>query len=103
MTIKRFLLIGFELVMWFCRDENNGATMMESPSSSVWKESWVAIKDVTKLRTFQIIVLQGIVGSVPWNAMLFWTMWFELIGIHPNQTYIFFISNIKHEPTIYSI
>ncbi|AEC06783.1 Major facilitator superfamily protein [Arabidopsis thaliana] len=67
------------------RDENNGGTMMESPSSSVWKESWVAIKDVTKLRTFQIIVLQGIVGSVPWNAMLFWTMWFELIGFDHNQ------------------
>lgn len=45
-------------------------------------ESWVAIKDVTKLRTFQIIVFQGIIGSVPWNAMVFWTMWFELIGMH---------------------
>lgn len=49
--------------------------------SSVWTESWVAIKDVTKLRTFQVIVLQGIVGSVPWTAMVFFTMWFELIGM----------------------
>ncbi|EFH60402.1 hypothetical protein ARALYDRAFT_900245 [Arabidopsis lyrata subsp. lyrata] len=49
--------------------------------SSVWMESWVAIKDVTKLRTFQVIVVQGIVGSVPWTAMIFFTMWFELIGM----------------------
>jgi hypothetical protein len=33
-----------------------------------------------KVRTFQIIVLQGIVGSLPWTAVVFFTMWFELIG-----------------------
>jgi hypothetical protein len=33
-----------------------------------------------KVRTFQIIVLQGIVGSLPWAAVVFFTMWFELIG-----------------------
>ncbi|VVA99509.1 unnamed protein product [Arabis nemorensis] len=54
--------------------------------SSVTMESWVAIKDVTKIRTFQIILLQGIVGLVPWNAMVFWTMWFELIGFDHNKT-----------------
>lgn len=73
--------------MRFCRDEimfikgkNYDVATMEV-MTSVWKESWVAIKDVTKLQTFQIIVLQGIVGLVAWNAMVFWTMWFELIGI----------------------
>ncbi|KFK40252.1 hypothetical protein AALP_AA3G350000 [Arabis alpina] len=60
-------------------------TTMET-MSSVWMESWVAIKDVTKIRTFQIIVLQGIVGLVPWNAMVFFTMWFELIGFDHNKT-----------------
>ncbi|XP_018438811.1 putative glycerol-3-phosphate transporter 5 [Raphanus sativus] len=67
------------------RDENNAAVATKESSNSVWMESWVAIKDVTKLRTFQIIVLQGIIGSVPWNAMVFWTMWFELIGFDHNQ------------------
>ncbi|KAL1215982.1 putative sphingolipid transporter spinster-like protein [Cardamine amara subsp. amara] len=70
------------------RDENNDATGMESSSSLAWKDSWVAIKDVAKLRTFQIIVFQGIIGSVPWNAMVFWTMWFELIGFDHNQAAI---------------
>lgn len=50
-------------------------------SSSAWSDSWVAMKSVMKVRTFQIIALQGIVGSFPWTAMVFLTMWFELIGM----------------------
>ncbi|CAG7886142.1 unnamed protein product [Brassica rapa] len=53
---------------------------------SVWNDSWAATKSVVKVRTFQIIVLQGIVGSLPWTAMVFFTMWFELIGFDHNQT-----------------
>ncbi|KAD4888413.1 hypothetical protein E3N88_20486 [Mikania micrantha] len=49
-------------------------------SGSVWAESWTAMKAVMKVQTFQIIVLQGLVGSLPWTAMVFFTMWFELIG-----------------------
>ncbi|KAH9302991.1 hypothetical protein KI387_014574 [Taxus chinensis] len=45
-----------------------------------WKDSWMAMRAVVKVKTFQIIVLQGIVGSLPWTAMVFFTMWFELIG-----------------------
>ncbi|KVH92325.1 Major facilitator superfamily, partial [Cynara cardunculus var. scolymus] len=49
-------------------------------SGSIWTESWIATKAVMKVQTFQIIVLQGLVGSLPWTAMVFFTMWFELIG-----------------------
>lgn len=35
-----------------------------------------------KVQTFQIIVLQGIIGSLPWTAIVFFTMWFELIGVY---------------------
>ncbi|KAI3726474.1 hypothetical protein L1987_66271 [Smallanthus sonchifolius] len=52
----------------------------DSGSVSVWAESWTAMKVVMRVRTFQIIVLQGLVGSLPWTAMVFFTMWFELIG-----------------------
>lgn len=51
-----------------------------SHAKSVLMESWIAMKAVMKVRTFQIIVLQGIIGSLPWTAMVFFTMWFELIG-----------------------
>ncbi|CAH2076369.1 unnamed protein product [Thlaspi arvense] len=54
--------------------------------TSVWNDSWTATKSVVKVRTFQVIVLQGIVGSLPWTAMVFFTMWFELIGFDHNQT-----------------
>ncbi|KAL8231114.1 hypothetical protein R6Q57_000892 [Mikania cordata] len=52
----------------------------DTGSGSVWAESWTAMKAVMKVQTFQIIVLQGLVGSLPWTAMVFFTMWFELIG-----------------------
>ncbi|KAL4582564.1 hypothetical protein LXL04_007117 [Taraxacum kok-saghyz] len=51
-------------------------------SYSIWKESWIAMKGVMKVKTFQIIVLQGLVGSLPWTAMVFFTLWFQLIGEH---------------------
>ncbi|KAI3945381.1 hypothetical protein MKW92_029588 [Papaver armeniacum] len=53
---------------------------------SVWSESWRAMKTVMRLKTFQFIVLQGIVGSLPWTAMVFFTMWFELIGFDHKKT-----------------
>lgn len=49
-------------------------------STSVWNDSLAAAKSVIRVRTFQIIVVQGIIGSFPWTAMVFFTMWFELIG-----------------------
>ncbi|KAL3675576.1 hypothetical protein R1sor_025524 [Riccia sorocarpa] len=45
-----------------------------------WNDSWVAVRAVFQVRSFQIVVLQGIVGTVPWTAMVFFTMWLELIG-----------------------
>ena len=33
--------------------------------------------DAFRLPTFQLIVLQGIFGSIPWNAMSFVTMWLQ--------------------------
>ena len=50
------------------------------PPPSIWRDSWVATRSVMKVKTFQIIVLQGIIGSLPWTAIVFFTMWFELIG-----------------------
>lgn len=51
-------------------------------SASIWLESWTAMKAILKVPTFRIIVLQGLMGSLPWTAMVFFTFWFELIGEH---------------------
>ncbi|CDP06204.1 unnamed protein product [Coffea canephora] len=55
-------------------------------SVSLWVESWQAMKAVTRVPTFQYIVLQGIVGSLPWTALVFLTLWFELIGFDHNSS-----------------
>ncbi|CAK9153091.1 unnamed protein product [Ilex paraguariensis] len=61
-------------------DKGNGST------ASVWVESWTAMKAVMRVRTFQFIVLQGVVGSLPWTAIVFFTFWFELMGFDHNST-----------------
>ncbi|KAK9866373.1 hypothetical protein WJX84_011358 [Apatococcus fuscideae] len=45
-------------------------------AGEVMRKIW----DVLRIRTFQIIILQGIVGSLPWQAMLFFTLWLQLLG-----------------------
>ncbi|WIA08614.1 hypothetical protein OEZ85_008043 [Tetradesmus obliquus] len=35
-----------------------------------------------QIRTFQAIVLQGIVGCFPWQAMVFFTLWLQLTGFN---------------------
>lgn len=67
-------------------DRNSLLDKSKASSVSVWLESWTAMKAVIKVQTFQIIVLQGVVGSLPWTAMVFFTMWFELIGFDHNSS-----------------
>ncbi|XAR57871.1 hypothetical protein NMG60_11026155 [Bertholletia excelsa] len=62
------------------------SSMTGVSSASIWLESWTATKAVLKVPTFQIIVLQGLVGSLPWTAMVFFTWWFELIGFDHNSS-----------------
>ncbi|KAK9813231.1 hypothetical protein WJX72_011069 [[Myrmecia] bisecta] len=44
------------------------------------REIWQDVMSVLEIRTFQIIVLQGIVGSIPWTALAFFTVWLQLLG-----------------------
>lgn len=37
--------------------------------------------DFMKLPTFGIVILQGIVGSTPWNGMVFLTLYLQLLGM----------------------
>nr|CAB3501535.1 unnamed protein product [Digitaria exilis] len=43
-------------------------------------------KDVVRVPTFQIIVAQGVAGSIPWSALSFSAMWLELVGFTHWQT-----------------
>ncbi|CAN6320877.1 unnamed protein product [Urochloa humidicola] len=43
-------------------------------------------KDVLRVPTFQIIVAQGVAGTIPWSALSFSAMWLELVGFTHWQT-----------------
>ncbi|KAG9135819.1 hypothetical protein Leryth_002536 [Lithospermum erythrorhizon] len=66
--------------------ERDDLIVKGSPTTaSIWLESWNSTKSVMKVPTFQFIVMQGLVGSVPWTAIVFFTLWFELIGFDHNS------------------
>ena len=56
----------------------SAAEAESSSSSSSWRSS---LGFVITIPTFGIIVLQGIVGSTPWSALVFLTLYFQLIGM----------------------
>ncbi|KAK9902677.1 hypothetical protein WJX75_002341 [Coccomyxa subellipsoidea] len=58
----------------------NIGSLSESPSKRRAGDVFADFLSVMRIRTFQIIVLQGIVGSTPWNAMVFFTLWLQLLG-----------------------
>jgi len=57
-----------------------------SPLWSDLKALIVEARGVMRIRTFQIIVAQGAVGSFPWSALSFVPLWLELIGFSHKQT-----------------
>ncbi|GAQ77780.1 major facilitator superfamily protein [Klebsormidium nitens] len=59
-------------------------TFRESLSSSM-----TGVRSVLKLRSFQLIIAQGVIGSIPWQSLVFFTMWLQLIGFsHSNAAYL---------------
>ncbi|GLJ49766.1 hypothetical protein SUGI_1056730 [Cryptomeria japonica] len=57
-----------------------------SPLRSNLKTLILEAKKVMHIKTFQIIVAQGAVGSFPWSALSFVPMWLELIGFSNQKT-----------------
>ncbi|KAK9801849.1 hypothetical protein WJX73_001027 [Symbiochloris irregularis] len=48
--------------------------------SSHFRQMYEDVMTVMRIRTFQLIILQGIVGTTPWCAMVFFTLWLQLLG-----------------------
>ena len=44
------------------------------------EQVWSDLRWMLGLRTFQLIIAQGIVGCFPWQAMVFFTLWLQLQG-----------------------
>ncbi|CAI5531540.1 unnamed protein product [Closterium sp. Naga37s-1] len=58
-------------------------TPLSSPHSSTFLSD---VLKVLRIRTFQLIIAQGVVGSFPWAAGAFFPMWFELLGFSHAST-----------------
>ncbi|CAI5519890.1 unnamed protein product, partial [Closterium sp. Naga37s-1] len=58
-------------------------TPLSSPHSSTFLSD---VFKVLRIRTFQLIIAQGVVGSFPWAAGAFFPMWFELLGFSHAST-----------------
>lgn len=68
------------------QSRNKGRKTGESLVWSSSKEILLEAKRVLKIRTFQVIIAQGIAGSFPWAALAFAPMWLEGIGFSHEVT-----------------
>ncbi len=80
--------IGF-VVLIFAKDPVRGkmepelAKVITAEKAEQYKVKLRDYGKILKNRTFLIIVLQGTMGSIPWNGILFMIIWFEYIGFDP--------------------
>lgn len=44
---------------------------------------WLETRAIFRIRSFQIIILQGIASAMPWFAFGYLTLWFQLMVPHP--------------------
>ncbi|KAL6771840.1 hypothetical protein ACKKBG_A28005 [Auxenochlorella protothecoides x Auxenochlorella symbiontica] len=53
--------------------------------SSGFRSVMSEVRLVLGIRSFQVMILQGVVGSIPWQAMVMFTVWFQLLGFSDLQ------------------
>ncbi|CAH8390568.1 unnamed protein product [Eruca vesicaria subsp. sativa] len=70
----------------FVKDGVNTQRVLSKPFCSEVKDLVKESGSVVKIRSFQIIVAQGVTGSFPWSALSFAPMWLELIGFSHGKT-----------------
>ncbi|KAJ3677306.1 hypothetical protein LUZ60_003030 [Juncus effusus] len=78
------ILVG-TLIYIYARDPLFSQTSKKSVKQEIQdliRES----KRVMKIRSFQILIAQGVTGSFPWSALSFAPMWLELIGFSHVKT-----------------
>ena len=75
------LVLGF-VVMLFAHDPQ---TVKIMDRKTTLKDYYRTIAYVMGIASFRVIVLQGVVGSMPWNALAYLTLWFQLLGFSDVQ------------------
>ena len=54
---------------------------VDATPNATWRSTLADVARIVTIPTFGIIVLQGIVGTTPWSALVFLTLYFQLIGL----------------------
>ncbi|KAK1651953.1 hypothetical protein QYE76_069758 [Lolium multiflorum] len=78
---------------WFLASDPRPEKTSKMTTAKVAKELIMEARDVMRVPTFQILVAQGVAGSVPWSALSFAVMWLELVGFTHWQTTV--ITNLN--------
>ena len=79
------ILVGM-LVFLFSKDPIRGKSEHELTKVITWekaKKYQVKLSDykrILKNKTFDLILLQGVAGSIPWNGIFFMVLWWEFMG-----------------------
>jgi MFS family permease len=82
------ILVGL-LVFLVSKDPIRGKSEHELTKVITWekaKKYQVKSSDYMKIlrnRTFDLILLQGVAGSIPWNGIFFMVLWWEFMGFDP--------------------
>jgi len=83
------------LVLIFAKDPVRGAMDKELKGfaqhiSEQYTIQWSQVKKILTNKTFLFILIQGMIGSIPWNAIAFLILWFQYIGFSDFTSAILF-------------
>jgi MFS family permease len=81
------ILLGI-IVLIFGKDPKRGIS--DGTTVTQTKITWKDYKTILTNKTFVLIVLQGVAGTIPWNSMLFIVFWLIEIGFDPLKAGISF-------------
>ncbi|DBB03312.1 TPA: hypothetical protein ACH3X3_010695 [Trebouxia sp. C0006] len=77
------ILIG--VLNWLQAHDPNytqdGSTKLSGAAVLGLKDIWREMKVVMSIPTFLLIIVQGIMGTIPWNALVFLTLYMQLMGM----------------------
>ena len=83
------------LVLLLAKDPVRGAMDSELKGfaeqiSGEYTIQWKQVKKILTNKTFLFILSQGMIGSIPWNAIAFMILWFQYIGFSDFMSAILF-------------
>ncbi|KAL6596164.1 hypothetical protein ACP70R_047528 [Stipagrostis hirtigluma subsp. patula] len=78
--------VALGTLMWLLAADPRAKSKAAASATDDARELLRDARRVVGVPTFQIIVAQGIAGSIPWSALNFAAMWLELVGFTHGQT-----------------